>query len=117
MEHDFSNFTLGAAVFDTNGLPQSYFVPAKFNGSVGWVQTIFQVLGMKTLLMTSLKLRGFQYVVINGKEYSAVLVRQPTCYVALLMEPGGELIDGRFLQWARQFDPETLRRNPKFIVM
>ncbi|MBD2019954.1 hypothetical protein H6F43_07100, partial [Leptolyngbya sp. FACHB-36] len=75
---------VGAAVFDLNGLPKEYFTTSDSTG-MGWVQTIFQALGLRSLLMSSLQLEGFHHATIHGEEYSAIVVKQRAHYTALLV--------------------------------
>ncbi|MDX2100436.1 MAG: hypothetical protein SFW36_21890 [Leptolyngbyaceae cyanobacterium bins.59] len=105
---------LGVALFDLNGLPQEYLATAE-NADMGWVQTTFQALGLRLLLMASLQLEGFQYAVINGDGYNAVVVRQNTCYIALLIQlPDSEPIADSFVRWIQTLDPKTLKYHPRF---
>ncbi|MGA1474706.1 MAG: hypothetical protein ACO4AI_05985, partial [Prochlorothrix sp.] len=91
---------VGAAVFDWNGLPKEYFTTDQ-NKDIGWVQTVFQVLGLRSLLMSSLRLEGFMHVTVNGSPYQAVIVKHHDGYVALLVNPqAGDEISEEFLEWA-----------------
>lgn len=73
---------LGVAVFDVNGLPCQYFVTEE-NPSTSWVQIVFQALGLRTLLASSLELEGFQQITIHLEETTAILVRRREDYIAL----------------------------------
>jgi len=107
------NDVVGAAIFDLNGLPKEYFTTAE-NHSMGWLQTIFQALGLRSLLMSSLQLENFQYAVIEGSGYCAVIVKQRTSYSALLLKQKSEEISIEVIDWAQTFEPEVLRENPRF---
>lgn len=73
---------LGVAIFDTNGLPCEYFVTDQ-NPSTRWVQLVFQALGLRSLLASSLALEGFQQMAIRLEETTAVVVRRRQDYIAL----------------------------------
>ncbi|NJL86482.1 MAG: hypothetical protein HC886_11685 [Leptolyngbyaceae cyanobacterium SM1_1_3] len=105
---------LGVAIFDLNGLPQEYYTTPD-NPETKWVQTVFQALGLKSLLMASLRLEGFQHILIQTDEHKAVVVRQKNLYTALLLhQPKPEAITEAFLAQVRQFETHTLRSNPRF---
>ncbi|MBF2025976.1 MAG: hypothetical protein IGS48_04305, partial [Oscillatoriales cyanobacterium C42_A2020_001] len=67
----YMNDVIGAAIFDLNGLPKEYFTTSD-NSNMGWVQTIFQALGLRSLLISSLQLEGFHYATIQGLEHCAI---------------------------------------------
>lgn len=73
---------LGIAVFDTNGLPCQYFITEE-SPSTSWVQIVFQALGLRTLLASSLELEGFQQITICLEETTAILIRRREDYIAL----------------------------------
>ncbi|MGB3136993.1 MAG: hypothetical protein WBG38_15410 [Nodosilinea sp.] len=109
---------IGVAIFDFNGLPQEYFITIDHD-STGWVQLVFQALGLKSLLMSSLKLYGFSHICIELEQQTAVVVRTKETYVALLLRQplsfttakGGD----RFSQWVRQFECRLLRQHERFV--
>ncbi|MEB3338208.1 MAG: hypothetical protein VKJ46_12155 [Leptolyngbyaceae bacterium] len=110
------DFIVGAAIFDLNGLPKEYFTTGD-NDNLSWVQTIFQALGLRSLLMSSLQLEGFHYAMVHGGGYSAIVVKQPSRYFALLVrktESGA--VNNSFLQWLQELEPSTLRANARFQV-
>ncbi|WP_448601674.1 hypothetical protein [Thermoleptolyngbya sp.] len=107
---------IGAAVFDLSGLPKEYFTTAE-SSDVSWVQTIFQALGLQSLLMSSLKLDGFRHAVIHGADYRAVVVRQKNRYTALLTRQTSEVLSESFIQWSQEFEPTMLRSHPRFSAM
>ena len=80
---------LGVAIFDTNGLPREYFVTEE-DPSTRWVQLVFQALGLRSLLASSLTLEGFQQVTIRLEETTAIVVRRPQDYIALQLK--GEIL-------------------------
>ncbi len=106
------NQIVGAAIFDLSGLPKEYFTAGE-RTNMGWVQTIFQALGLRSLLMSSLQLEGFRHATIQGEEYCAVIIKQRTQYLALLVSYG-EGISEAFIQWAQNLQPGELRTNPHF---
>jgi hypothetical protein len=117
-EESFENLVLGAATFDLSGLPKQYFTLVNGSKSIIWVQPIFQAIGLKSLIANSLALDTFFHVVIRGKDFTAIVVRQSSCYLAILLEPNQKaLIDENLINWTRQFDTSTLKRHPRFQVM
>lgn len=107
---------IGAAIFDLSGLPKEYFTTTE-SSDVSWVQTIFQALGLQSLLMSSLKLDGFRHAVVHGADYQAVVVRQKNCYTALLTRRTPEALSESFIQWSQEFEPTNLRSHPRFSAM
>jgi hypothetical protein len=101
------NQVLGAAVFDLSGLPVNYYISIE-NNDISWVQTIFQTLGLQTLLSSLLQLETFRHAVIQSTQFHVVAVRQPCCYVALLIHQSDVVVTEEFLQWAVRFDPKVL---------
>lgn len=106
---------VGAAIFDLNGLPKEYFTTSE-STNMSWVQTIFQALGLRSLLMSSLQLEGFHHATIYGVEFCAVVVKQRTQYAALLIRQQDEVINDSFIQWVQNFQFSELKQNPKFKV-
>jgi predicted regulator of Ras-like GTPase activity (Roadblock/LC7/MglB family) len=109
---------IGVAIFDFSGLPREYFITAD-NESTSWVQIVFQALGLKSLLMSSLKLEGFSHICIELSEQTAIVVRTKEEYVALLMRHPLTFATAqesdRFSQWVRQFEQRLLRQHNRFI--
>lgn len=109
---------VGVAIFDFSGLPREYFVTAD-NESTSWVQLVFQALGLKSLLIASLKLEGFSHICIELDQQSAIVVRTKEEYVALLTRQ--PLIfatvqeSDRFGHWVSQFEHRLLREHSRFI--
>lgn len=110
------NFILGAATFDLSGLPKEYFTSTDM-ADISWVQTIFQALGLQSLLASSLRLEGFRHVVVQTKEYQAIVVRQKHHYTALLVRPLSSDLLEPFIRWAYEFEPNVLRDDPRFSVV
>ncbi|PSB31942.1 hypothetical protein [Stenomitos frigidus] len=108
----YSNAVVGAAIFDLNGLPKEYFTTPE-DDDMSWVQTIFQALGLRSLLMSSLQLEGFHHATILGTNYSAVVIKQKAHYVALLIQPQ-TAIDASFIEWTQTFESGELQSNPRF---
>lgn len=108
----YSDHVVGAAVFDLNGLPKEYFTTPEGN-NMSWVQTIFQALGLRSLLMSSLQLEGFHHVTILGSESAAVVVKQKNQYIALLIQPQAT-IDEAFIGWVQTFELSELKNNSRF---
>lgn len=106
---------VGAAIFDLNGLPKEYFTTAD-SSNMSWVQTIFQALGLRSLLMSSLQLEGFRHATIYGTEYCAVVVKQRAYYTALLLKQRDDAIPAAMIQWVQTFQLSELRANPRFKV-
>lgn len=106
---------LGAAIFDLNGLPKEYFTTAG-EASMNWVQTIFQALGLRSLLMAFLQLEGFHHASVQGDGYCAIVVKQKNLYIALLLRQGNEEVSEQLVKWVQTFQPEILRSHPHFYV-
>lgn len=108
---------LGAAIFDLNGLPREYFITAE-NANTSWVQIVFQALGLKPLLMSSLELEGFHHISTTLEQNTAVVVRGKNTYVALLLRGSRVFYSfeeaDHFSQWTRQFEQTTLRQHDRF---
>lgn len=105
---------IGAATFDLNGLPKEYFTTSD-SSNMSWVQTIFQALGLRSLLTSSLQLEGFHHATIQGSEYCAVIVKQRNQYTALLLKQTEE-VSLELIEWAQGFEPVTLRADARFTV-
>lgn len=108
---------LGVAIFDVSGLPREYFVTSD-NTTTNWVQTVFQALGLKTLLMSSLKLEGFRNIAIHLDQRTAIVVRGRNAYIAVLVKGVKHFANDdaaeQFGHWTRQFEQTTLRQHPRF---
>ncbi len=116
-QQSYANAVIGAAVFDLSGLPKEYFTTIE-NGDVSWVQTIFQALGLRSLLTSSLQIEGFHHAVIHGTGYCAVVVKQRLRYVALLVRREDFVhVSQPFIQWMQNFEPVVLTANPRFSVV
>lgn len=107
------NDVIGAAIFDLNGLPKEYFTTSE-NHSISWLQTIFQALGLRSLLSSSLQLENFHHAVIEGSGYCAIIVKQRSVYSALLLKQKNEEVSPEIIDWVHSFEPEVLRENPRF---
>jgi len=113
---DYMNDVLGVAIFDLNGLPKDYYMTNESN-TVNWVQAIFQALGLRSLLMSSLQLEGFHHAVINGSDYTTVIVKQPAHYIAVLIRRTDHAdITPAFIQWVQDFEPSCLRTDTRFRI-
>lgn len=116
LEKSYLDSIIGAAIFDLNGLPREYLITKDIK-NMSWVQTIFQALGLRSLLTSSLQLEGFDHVVIYNKEYYSVVVKQRYQYMALLIHRTSTLaIAPDFIEWAKCFEPSRLKTNPQFYV-
>ncbi len=105
---------VGAAIFDPSGLPKEYFTTVESN-DISWVQTIFQALGLRSLLMSSLQLEGFSHAIIHGKGYFAIVVKQRSYYTALLVRQNNlKGVSQAFIRWVHDFEPQTLKDHPRF---
>lgn len=115
---DYRAYLTGAMLFDANGLPLEYFTTAQLSLE-RWEQVIFQLLGLRWLLMDALALGDCRFAQASCGAYSAILIRQREAYVALLAEnlqqrecdpqfrPG-------FQQWLDQFELVQLRGDRRF---
>ncbi|NJO40586.1 MAG: hypothetical protein HC769_09185 [Cyanobacteria bacterium CRU_2_1] len=108
-----SDSVIGAAIFDLSGLPKEYFTTNE-SSDVSWVQTIFQALGLQSLLMSSLRLEGFRHVIVHGRQYRAIVVKQKSRYTAILVCQTHETTSESLIQWAQEFEPNTLKSDPRF---
>lgn len=115
-EHDqtYINAVIGAAIFDLSGLPKEYFTTDE-NSDISWVQTIFQALGLRSLIMSSLQVDGFRHAVIHGTGHCAIVVKQRLRYIALLVRRDDfvQFADS-FLPWMQTFEPSILTSNSRF---
>jgi predicted regulator of Ras-like GTPase activity (Roadblock/LC7/MglB family) len=110
---------LGLATFDLNGLPKEYYITEQ-QGDIGWMQAIFQGLGLQTLLAAKLKLDQFEQLVIHTDHYQAVLVRQPSQFLAVLIphsEAQGNAVSEDWLNWLRTLDSSTFQQEGRFSVV
>lgn len=110
----YADSIIGAAIFDLSGLPKEYFITPQSN-DMGWVQSVFQAIGLQSLIASSLQLEGFRHATIRGNEYRALVVRQKSRYVALLvsLDHPAPLAED-FIHWSLEFEPATLRSHPRF---
>jgi hypothetical protein len=105
---------VGAVVFDWNGLPQEYFVIPE-SELLPWEQTVFQMLGLRWLLMSYLRLGGFYHARVSCQEYTAFVIRQREHYMAVLLERSDDREnDPTFMEWLRAFEVSYLRSDPRF---
>ena len=108
---------LGVALFDLNGLPREYFVTAK-NPTTDWVQIVFQALGVRSLLASSLELKDFRQVTITLKTTTAIVVRRPEDYIALKFD--GQLLlnsqanQEQLRQLIGALNSDVLQQHPHF---
>jgi hypothetical protein len=108
---------LGVALFDLSGLPREYFVTEE-NPSTQWVQIVFQALGLRSLLATSLELEGFHQFIVRQANTTAILIRRRQDYIALQFK--GRLVlsnpaDTEHLTTLlNALNPEKLRQHPHF---
>jgi hypothetical protein len=109
----YTDVVVGAAIFDLSGLPREYLTSQE-NHNLSWVQTIVQALGLQSLISSSLRLDGLRYTVVHGLEFQAIVVRQESCYVALLTRGGDVHLDSQFIQWAKQLQPSSLQGDLRF---
>jgi len=116
------NAIVGVAVFDWNGLPKEYLMTDE-NRDVSWVQTVFQILGLRSLLISSLFLEGFQHATVSDDRYHAVILKQREYYVALLINTQKmPEITEKFLNWAQhlnyqelaKINYQELAKNPRY---
>jgi hypothetical protein len=104
---------IGVAVFDLSGLPHEYLTTSD-SPDISWVQTIFQALGLRSLLMASLQLDGFTSATICGDRYCAFVVRQKFYYIAFLVHSEDNHLDPQMREWMRSCDLDSLKLHPRF---
>lgn len=118
--HSYQDDILGVAIFDTNGLPREYFTTSDC-GSMNWVQTVFQSLGLKSLLMSSLRVEGFHQATIRTVKHCAIVIKQKNHYMALLMQPSDVqtclVHQPEFYAWLENFEISRLLDDPRFSVV
>lgn len=113
----YANAIFGAAIFDLSGLPKEYFTTQE-SSDVNWVQTVFQSLGLQSLLLSSLQLEGFRYARIHGNDHCAIVVKQSACYTALLLDRNlPETSSSTFVKWVQELKPQALKADPRFSVV
>ena len=113
----YANAIFGAAIFDLTGLPKEYFTTQDSTDLV-WVQTVFQSLGLQSLLLSSLQLEGFRYARIHGDDYCALVVKQRSGYTALLLDRTlPETSSHAFVQWVQELEPQSLQANSRFSLV
>jgi hypothetical protein len=116
-EKSYEAYMLGAATFDPSGLPKEYFTLADGDKNISWVQTIFQALGLRSLLTSSLKLDNFQHAIVRDRSFTAIIVKQPHSYLALLISSEGEFVKTDLINWARSLKVSDLNQNPRFRIL
>lgn len=106
---------LGAAVFDLNGLPKDYFTSIDYQ-DIGWVQTAFQALGLRSLLTSSLQLEIFQYSIVHGTEQCTLITKQAQGYLAVIVtQKVFQEQSDQLIQWIQTLTPEMLTNISHFV--
>lgn len=110
---------LGVALFDLSGLPRDYFVTEE-NSTTHWVQIVFQALGLRSLLSSSLELEDFHQVTIKLEATTAIVVRRQQDYIALQfkgqMMTRNQMDEKQFIAFIEALDLDQLRQHPHFRV-
>lgn len=108
---------IGVATFDLSGLPKEYFIKVDSALGINWLQPVFQVIGMRSLLSASLALENFRYAMVEGSEWHTIILRQQSDYLALLLD-GQAHIAGwnqeELLNWSKAVDMGYFRNNPQY---
>ncbi|MGF1458734.1 MAG: hypothetical protein ACFBSG_06880 [Leptolyngbyaceae cyanobacterium] len=108
---------LGVAIFDINGLPKEYFITEE-NPTTIWVQMVFQALGLRSLLASSLELESFLQITIQSDNETAIVVRRRQDYIALQFKGKIALHSSadseRLLALINALNPDKLRDHPHF---
>lgn len=128
MESEFNSLTkisleitdiLGVALFDLNGLPRDYFV-TEASPTTSWIQIVFQALGLRSLLSSSMSLGDFQQITIQLKDTTAMVVRRQQDYIALQFREKvtlhSQADEELLLQFIGALNLEQLRQHPHFRV-
>lgn len=111
---DYQALIRGAVLFDSDGLPQAYFVD-RDRPSDAWEETVFKLLGLRWLLMSSLGIEHFSYAQAHCGTTTTVVVRQEEHCLALLLEGCPPLsANPPLLQWLLSFDVTRLSRDRRF---
>ena len=110
-----SQLILGAAIFDLNGLPHDYFTTVDYQ-DIGWVQTAFQALGLRSLLTSSLQIETFQYSIVHGTEYCTLITKQTQGYIAMIVSHDVfQQQSEQLIAWMQTLSPETLVTISHFV--
>ncbi|MEB3213311.1 MAG: hypothetical protein VKL39_18320 [Leptolyngbyaceae bacterium] len=105
---------LGAAVFDLTGLPKTYLT-SRDDIDVGWIETIFQALGLRSLLTSFLFCEDFQHAVVHSDTYSVVVMVQPLQYSAVLLNRSDyEQLSDTLLPWMQTVELTMLTGTSHF---
>ncbi len=113
----FEDAIVGAVIFDWNGLPQEYFV-SQASEPLLWEKTVFQVLGLRWLLMSTLNLENFHYAKVLCEAHTAFILRQQEYYVALLLDTSLiQTNDPLLMEGLWNFQVSGLRSNPQFQML
>ncbi len=108
---------LGVAIFDLSGLPKEYCTLSNSGTSITWVQSIFQVIGMRSLLSASLNLENFLYAVVQGKGCGALVIRQQNDYLAVLLKSDVGTVSDDLLAWVKQLNVKQFINDPRYTVV
>lgn len=108
---------LGVAVFDINGLPKEYFITPE-NRDTAWVQLVFQSLGLQALITNTLQVSRFNHTVVQTRDGDAIVIQRDRQYIAFLVKrcrPQKQVtVTETWLQWACEFEANTLRQHTHF---
>jgi hypothetical protein len=113
----YENCLIGAASFDLSGLPKEYFILNDSTLGISWLQPVFQVIGLRSLLSASLGVENFRYSVMQGSEFAILIMRKQNDYLALLLEGDIASLDAppdQLLDWANHIDIKFFRQNPLY---
>ncbi|MEL6222944.1 MAG: hypothetical protein AAFR31_09920 [Cyanobacteria bacterium J06627_8] len=105
---------LGAAIFDLSGLPKTYLTRRE-DVDVHWVQTIFQALGLQSIIASFLPCDDCQHAVVHGNDYSVVVMAQPLQYAAVLIDRADyNQLSDELISWMKTVEPATLIQDAHF---
>jgi hypothetical protein len=113
----YENHLMGFAIFDLSGLPKEYCTLLDSGIGITWVQSIFQVIGMRSLLSASLSLENFLYAIIQGKGCTALVIRQQNDYLAVLLRGDLGTVSDDLLGWAKQLNVKQFANDPRYKVV
>ncbi len=108
---------LGVAIFDLSGLPKEYCTLSNSGVGITWVQSIFQVIGMRSLLSASLSFENFLHAVVQGKGYGALVIRQQNAYLAVLLRGDLGVVSDDLLAWVKQLNVKQFVNDPRYTVV
>lgn len=99
------------------GLPRDYFITSQHKDTA-WVQLVFQSLGLRQLMASSLGFPGAGHTMIRTKIGNIVVVCCERGYIALLLKRAlpqeRPQVDRDWVQWVCDFEATVVRTHANF---